>query len=84
MKTIGLFPLDYKLIEDITLLVGDLIVVPFRKQTITGIVWQINCSASDKKLKTIDLSLSFFVKNFQCLNLVSSSLYCLDNYYIPK
>ncbi len=60
---IGLFPLDYKLIEDITLLVGDLIVVPFRKQTITGIVWQINCSASDKKLKTIDLSLSFFVKN---------------------
>ena len=60
---IGLFPLDYQLIEDITLFVGDLIVVPFRTKNITGIVWQVNCFPSDKKLKTIDLSLSFVVDN---------------------
>ena len=55
---IGLFPLDYQIMEDVTLSIGDLIVVPFRKGNITGIIWEINCSPSDKKLKTIDLSLS--------------------------
>ena len=55
---VGLFPLDYQVIEDATLLVGDLIVVPFRNKNITGIVWEINCPPSDKKLKAVDLSLS--------------------------
>lgn len=60
---VGLFPLDYQVIEDVNLLVGDLIIVSFRNQNITGIVWQVNSSQSDKKLKTIDLNLSSLVDN---------------------
>ena len=49
----GLFPLDYKISKDINIEVGDLIIVPFRSRNITGVVWETNCSSSDKKLKII-------------------------------
>jgi len=51
---IGLFPLDYHLSKEVNLSLGDLIVVPFRKSNITGIVWEITCPTSDKRLKVID------------------------------
>jgi primosomal protein N' (replication factor Y) len=48
---ISLFPLDYYSSSDHS--IGDLIQVPFRKKNITGIVWEVNCLDSGKKLKSI-------------------------------
>lgn len=74
---IGLFPLDYQLTDTNNLLIGDLIVVPFRKKNTIGIVWQLGCSSSDKnlKIKTIDLSLSPLVNNcYQNIGSISVEL----------
>ncbi len=51
---IGLFPLDYKSKHIHS--IGDLIIVPFRNKTLTGIVWEINCKDSRKTLKNISES----------------------------
>ena len=75
---VGLFPFDYQVIEDAILLVGDLIVVPFRNKNITGIVWEINCPPSDKKLKAVDLSLSSIGDN--CYQNIASKI-ILSSYY---
>lgn len=48
---IFLFPLDYS--SDFYHSIGDLVQVPFRNKTITGIVWEINCKDSGKKLKSV-------------------------------
>ncbi len=80
---IGLFPLDYQVTASVTLSIGDLIIVPFRNKNITGIVWETNCSASDKKLKTIDLALSSIDGN--CQNIGSATVTLIQkasNYYL--
>lgn len=48
---ISLFPLDYYSSSNHS--VGDLVLVPFRNKNITGIVWEVNCLDSGKKLKSI-------------------------------
>lgn len=48
---ISLFPLDYASTSVHS--VGDLVQVPFRNKNITGIVWEINCKDSGKKLKPV-------------------------------
>ncbi len=47
----GLFPLDYLTKKDYS--IGDLVLVPFRNKECTGIVWEIGCADSEKKLKEI-------------------------------
>ena len=48
---ISLFPLDYYSSSDHS--IGDLVQVPFRNKNITGIVWEVNCEDSGKKLKSL-------------------------------
>ena len=70
----GLFPLDYKISKDINIEVGDLIIVPFRSRNITGVVWETNCSSSDKKLKIIDLTLNPADNNYKNIGLANIEL----------
>jgi primosomal protein N' (replication factor Y) len=48
---VGLFPLDY--LSELKHAVGDLITVSFRNKIVTGIVWQIECNPTDRKLKQV-------------------------------
>lgn len=48
---ISLFPLDYYSSSDHS--IGDLVQAPFRNKNITGIVWEVNCEDSGKKLKSL-------------------------------
>jgi primosomal protein N' (replication factor Y) len=70
----GLFPLDYKISNDINLEVGDLIIVPFRNKNITGVVWETNCSPSDKQLKIIDRTLNPPGSNYKNIGLANIEL----------
>ena len=47
----SLFPLDYNSTSNHS--IGDLVQVSFRNKNITGIVWEVDCVDSGKKLKTI-------------------------------
>ncbi|MCP5377820.1 MAG: primosomal protein N' [Rickettsiaceae bacterium] len=70
----GLFPLDYKISNDINIEVGDLIIVPFRNKNITGVVWETNCSPSDKQLKIIDRTLNPPGSNYKNIGLANIEL----------
>lgn len=70
----GLFPLDYKISKDINIEVGDLIIVPFRNKNITGVVWETNCSPSDKQLKIIDPTLNPPGSNYKNIGLANIEL----------
>lgn len=70
----GLFPLDYKISKDINIKVGDLIIVPFRNKNITGVVWETNCSPSDKQLKIIDPTLNPPGSNYKNIGLANIEL----------
>jgi primosomal protein N' (replication factor Y) len=70
----GLFPLDYKISNDINIEVGDLIIVPFRNKNITGVVWEMNCSPSDKQLKIIDPTLNPTGSNYKNIGLANIEL----------
>ncbi|MEM6339499.1 MAG: primosomal protein N', partial [Pseudomonadota bacterium] len=48
---ISLFPLDYYSSSNHS--IGDLVQVSFRNKNITGIIWEVNCADSGKKLKSI-------------------------------
>ncbi|MGL4226731.1 MAG: primosomal protein N' [Rickettsia sp.] len=48
-----LFPLDYLVLEDLELNIGDLVVVPFRNKELTGIIWEFTTVPKAKKLKTV-------------------------------
>ena len=54
---ISLFPLSYS--SAFKYSIGDLVQVPFRNKTITGIVWEINCEDNGKKLKSVCNESSF-------------------------
>ena len=70
----GLFPLDYKISKNINIEVGDLIIVPFRSKNITGVVWETNCSPSDKQLKIIDPTLNPTGSNYKNIGLANIEL----------
>ncbi len=48
-----LFPLDYLIPDNLELQAGDLVIVPFKNQELTGIVWKIEAKSNLKKLKAI-------------------------------
>ena len=76
---ISLFPLDYK--SEHTHIVGDLIVVPFRNKQITGIVWEINCVNTGKKLKSISNENLFAASiNSKIISLISRAA----QYYLTE
>lgn len=48
-----LFPLDYLIPQGLEVNIGDLVVVPFRKKELTGIVWKFKEASDVGKLKEI-------------------------------
>lgn len=48
-----LFPLDYLIPKDLSINIGDLVIVPFRNKELTGIVWELASDSETQKLKTI-------------------------------
>lgn len=76
---ISLFPLDYK--SEHNHIVGDLIVVPFRNKQITGIVWEINCVNTGKKLKPVSNENLFAASiNSKIISLISRAA----QYYLTE
>ncbi|NRB10383.1 MAG: primosomal protein N' [Rickettsiaceae bacterium] len=78
---IKLFPLDYEINSNKTVKVGDLVLVPLQNKLITGIVWQINCPPSDKKLKSVIANQDFTANiDINLLELINKA----NNYYLAE
>ncbi len=78
-----LFPLDYLVPEEIgNLAIGDLVLVPFRNQEITGIVWEIDAALKEvSKLKAIKQKLDAQYKiQPEILRLLQKA----SNYYLSE
>ncbi|ABV73400.1 primosome assembly protein PriA [Rickettsia canadensis str. McKiel] len=53
-----LFPLDYLIPKDLSVNIGDLVIVSFRNKELTGIVWELVSDSEIQKLKTIHRKVS--------------------------
>ena len=79
LPKVGLFPLDYFTSKSHS--IGDLVRVPFRNKEYTGIVWEISCIDSGKKLKSISDSQNFPAKiSLATIELIQKS----SDYYLAQ
>ncbi len=78
-----LFPLDYFIPNKLKLVIGDLVIVPFRKKELTGIVWQLDNEIIEttNKIKSIKQKVPLeFRFNQEMLNLIK----WVANYYMTE
>jgi len=98
LPLVKLFPLDYLIPTELKLVVGDLVVVPFRNKELTGIVWQIDlesltCPTEAKSIKykfvkcKVPLELRFNQEMISLMTWVSnyyfSNLGCVAKLALP-
>jgi len=79
LPKLKLFPLDYSLPPEISVEVGDLVLVTFRNKEITGIVWDIDVVSDKPNLKNVISKLSNDYKlNLNLVSLISKT----SRYYL--
>ncbi|HJD64978.1 MAG TPA: DEAD/DEAH box helicase family protein, partial [Rickettsia endosymbiont of Diachasma alloeum] len=81
LPAIKLFPLDYLIPEDLSLNIGDLVIVPFRNKELTGIVWEFANIPEVKKLKTIKEKVPL---NLTITSEVLDLIKWMSNYYMAE
>ncbi|WP_341794243.1 primosomal protein N' [Rickettsia endosymbiont of Rhinocyllus conicus] len=81
LPAVKLFPLDYLIPEDLSLNIGDLVIVPFRNKELTGIVWEFANIPEVKKLKTIKEKVPL---NLTITSEVLDLIKWMSNYYMAE